>query len=537
MQILYEGVPVYTMDARHPVAEAMAVSEGRVLAVGSREELRSRYPAARRVGLSGGAIVPAFNDCHCHILSLGLDLAKADLRHCRSVAEIQRVLREWMQANPTASWVTGRAYDQNRLQESRHITRQELDTVSSEIPIYLSHVSKHGAAVNSIALKQAGITSETPDPDDGVILRDERGDPTGILLESASSLVSRHIPKPDESRATDAILKACHDLARRGILAASDASTGWLNLEMETRAYTRAMEQGAPVRMTLMPLYDSAKKAGWLETGSPPRFSGFGEGDEPATSRFPNLEDRASNLRWGSIKLFADGALTTRTAAMREPYVDTLTTGVLMYAPEELIARIRTIHASGWQCAVHAIGDHAIELVLEGYRQAQAELPREDARHRIEHAMLMTDDLLQQMAALGVIAVPQPEFLWWLGPAYLTGLGERAANLMPYKTWLRSGIAVAFSSDQPVVPGDPIVGWRAAVDRKNREGQVMGAAECLDPLTALRLFTVGAAYATFDPEIGTLTPGKHADFILLSHRPEQLLEEEMEVLGSSCSLA
>lgn len=536
MQVLYEGVPVYTMDDRQPVVEAMAVSDGRVLAIGSCEELRSRFPSAKRVGLSGGAVVPAFNDCHCHILPLGLDLTKADLRSCRSVADVQHVLREWMQANPSAPWVLGRAYDQNRLQEGRHITRQELDAVSAEKPVYLSHVSKHGSAVNTAALKQAGITAQTTDPTDGVIQRDKRGEPTGTLLESASSLVSRHIPKPDEAQAADAILKACHHLANRGILAASDASTGWLNLEMETRAYRKALEQGAPVRMTLMTLYDPANESGWLELGYTHRLSGFGEGSEPAASRFPNLEDRTTNLRWGCIKLFADGALTTRTAAMREPYIDTNTTGVLMYEPEELIARIRTVHASGWQCAVHAIGDRAIELVLEAYRQAQAELPREDARHRIEHAMLMTDDLLQEMAALGVIAVPQPEFLWWLGPAYLTGLGERATNLMPYKTWLKAGVAVAFSSDQPVVPGDPIVGWRAAVDRKSGQGQVMGAEECLDPLTALRLFTAGAAHATFDPEIGTLTPGKRADFILLSHRPEQLLEQDMQVLGSSCDL-
>jgi predicted amidohydrolase YtcJ len=531
MHILYEGVPIYTMDDRQPVVEAMVVSEGRVAAIGRREELYARYPAARRIGLTGGAATPAFNDCHCHLLSLGLDLAKADLRNCRSVADIQQVLREWMNANPDALWIIGRAYDQNRLQEARHITRQELDAVSSEKPIYLSHVSKHGAAANTAALKKAGVTSETPDPGDGVIIRNEKGEPTGILLESATSLVSRHIPKPDESKMADAILEAAHHLARRGILAASDASTGWLDLEAETRAYAKALERGAPVRMTLMTLYDAAKRVGWLNPSSGTQNSQLGDLLFDPQSAIHNPQ-----LRLGSIKLFADGALTTRTAAMREPYMDTPTTGVLMYEPEELIERIRTVHLSARQCAVHAIGDRAIELVLEGYRRAQVEMPREDARHRIEHAMLMADDLLQQMVELNIIAVPQPEFLWWLGPAYLTGLGERATNLMPYKTWLKSGVAVAFSSDQPVVPGDPIIGWRAAVDRKNGQGEAMGADECLDPLTALRLFTVGAAYATFDPDIGTLTPGKRADFIILSHRPEQILEKEMKVVGISCYL-
>ncbi len=522
-----EGVPIYTFWEPVPIAEAMVVQDGRVVAVGERAELGARYPQAKRVRLDGGAIVPAFNDCHCHVLALGIDLGKADLRGCTSIPEIQHRLREWAAQNPDAPWILGRAYDQNLLQERRHLTRHELDAVSRERPIFLNHVSKHGAAVNSRALAIAGITRETPDPPDGIIVRDERGEPTGILLESAVWLVSRHIPKPTGAELTAAARRAMDDLARRGILAASDASTGWLDLQEEVNAYVRALEQGAPVRLTLMPLYDAALNAGWLD-----RPEQAGE----ATGFSPEPPGPHSDLRWGAIKLFADGALTTRTAAVREPYADTDTTGTLMYEPDELMERILKVHRAGWQCAVHAIGDRAIELVLQGYQRALQAMPRADHRHRIEHAMLMADDLLEQMQALGVVAVPQPEFLWWLTVAYLHALGERARVLMPYRSWLQRGIAVAFSSDQPVVPGDPIIGWRAAVTRTSRDGTCLLPDEALDPLTALRLFTVGSAYATRDAELGTLAPGMQARWVLLSHPPDEIAVADMQVLTTSAQI-
>jgi hypothetical protein len=304
-----------------------------------------------------------------------------------------------------------------------------------------------------------------------VIVRDASGEPTGILLESAANLVSRHIPKPTQAELAQAVHRACEDLARRGILAASDAATGWHDLEAEAAAYAQALEEGAPVRMTLMPLYGAAQRAGWLEQ---PEQAG------EATGFRPQPPSPHPDLRWGAVKLFADGAFTTRTAALRQPYADTPTTGVLMYEPDDLMARILTVHRAGWQCAVHAIGDRAIELMLQGYRRALEAYPRPHHRHRIEHAMLMADDLLVEMQALGVVVVPQPEFLWWLTGAYLKGLGERAVSLMPFRSWLQAGVALGFSSDQPVVPGEPILGWRAAVTRTSRDGT------CLSPDEALR---------------------------------------------------
>ncbi len=522
-----EGAPIYTFWEGCPVSESMVVRNGRIVDIGLRADMTARYPEANPLVVDGKAIVPAFNDCHCHILALGIDLGKADLRGCSSLEQIHERLRQWMDANPDSPWVLGRAYDQNLLPGGQHLTRHDLDRICPDRPVYINHVSKHGALVNTRALQIAGITAETPDPPDGVILRNERGEPTGVLLESATNLVSRHIPKLDRTGLVKAIHRACGDLARRGILSASDAATGWLDLEQEVSAYAQALQEGAPVRITLMPLYDVARLAGWLDT---PEQAG------EATGFNPKPETGHPDLRWGAVKLFADGAFTTRTAALRQPYADTPTTGVLMYEPEELFERISKVHRAGWQCAVHAIGDRAIELVLESYRRALAEHPRPHHRHRIEHAMLMADDLLETMRRLRVVVVPQPEFLWWLTRAYLKGLGERALTLMPFRSWLQNGIVIGFSSDQPVVPGDPIIGWRMAVTRTSIDGTCLNPQEGIDPLTALCLFTVGSAYATYDDAIGALKPGMQARFMVLSHPPEQIAEVDMQVVATSYSL-
>ena len=525
--IRIEGAPIYTFWEPCPLAEAMVVHGGRIVDLGTKADMGARYPQARRWVAEGAAIVPAFNDCHAHVLPLGIDLGKADLRGCTSVAEIQQRLCTWMEQHPNAEWVLGRAYDQNLLPGGQHLSRYDLDAICPDRPVYINHVSKHGALVNTRALQLAGITRDTPDPADGVIVRDVDGEPTGVLLESASTLVARHLSKPTQAELVQAVHRAAQDLARRGILCASDASTGWLDLEAEVSAYAQALEEGASVRLTLMPLYGAAERVGWLNTEPP-----SGE----ATGFTPRPPSPHSNLRWGAIKLFADGAFTTRTAALRQPYADTPTTGVLMYEPAELSARIGTVHRSGWQCAVHAIGDYAIECVLDGYDQALTEVPKPHHRHRIEHAMLMADDLLERMQRLGVVVVPQPEFLWCLTNAYLAGLGDRAIQLMPFRSWVERGIAVGFSSDQPVVPGDPIIGWRTAVTRTSRDGTCLAPNEGLDPLTALRLFTVGSAYATGDEEVGTLAPGKQARFMVLSHSPETIAETEMRVVATTADL-
>ena len=368
-------------------------------------------------------------------------------------------------------------------------------------------------------METAGVTGDTPDPADGVIVRDESGQATGLLLENAMLIVEGSMPTPSLEQMRHAIYNAGVFYAKRGILAASDAYTGKIwGMEKEWKAYAGALELGSKVRTTLMPHVDPAFELGWQQKA---------EVVPPA---------RHPELRLGAMKIMADGALTSRTAAMHDPFEDQDTTGILIYPEEELIDLIVKSHLGGWQVAVHGIGDRAIDLCLDGIEKGQSLSPREDARHRIEHCMVMTGSIMDRLQAGKVYACAQPEFIYSLAHAYVQGLGERAQGLMPYRSWLKRGIPQCFGSDQPVCPGDPIIGWRAAVNRKGKDGTVLGPDECLDPITALKCFTLGSADATFDDAIGSLEPGKQARFVVLNLSPEDILDGSMKVVSNGYEL-
>ncbi len=520
MQTLFTGAPVHTLWDEKPRVEAMVVEDGIITAVGERRELSRQFPGARRIALDGGSVIPAFNDCHSHILSAGLALTRADLRGCRDSAEIEARLREWMESGNREGWVMGIGYDQDLLPAKRHISRYDLDRITRTRPIAVRHTSGHCTVVNSKALEMTGLNSQTPDPPAGRIVRDDSGQPTGVLLERAWLLVERHIPPPDVEEIALAVRKICEVMARRGILSASDATTGRLSgLETECRGYARALERGAKVRMTLMPHYDQAAAIGWLE------------GRRNAVLPQPH-----PGLRLGAIKLYIDGALGPRTAALKEPYADASVSTVMIYPPEEFNRRVLTAHRGGWQVAVHAIGDLAVELCIRAFENAQGAFPRSDARHRVEHCFLTDGTMVRDMIRLGILAVVQPEFIYHLAHYYRPALGDRTDRGMPCRTWLEAGVKVAFSSDQPVVPGDPIVGWRTAVSRKHKTGFTVAPEEGLDPLTALKCFTAGSAWAILDEGAGILAPGKRAEFVVLSHPPEKILEEDMKVVTTSAFL-
>ena len=520
MLILFEGVPIYTLWDPLPRAEALVVRDGVICAAGSRREMRAQFPGAKRMPIEGGALVPAFNDAHCHILSTGLDLTKVNLRDCRSFAEIQAKLQSWGEEKKNEGWILGVGYDHNLLPNACHISRYDLDKVAPGRPILLRHSSGHCAVANSKALDLSGVTGQTPEPMGGLILRDEGGKPTGVLLElKAIELVEKNIPRPTLDEMTSAILKATDRMARRGILSASDAWTGKLSgLEAEWQAYAKALERGAPVRVTLMPEYKQVTDAGWLNRDAviPPAHH--------------------PNLRLGAIKLFLDGAITPRTAALKEPYEDGSVTPVMAYPSEEFMGMVIPAHLGGWQLAVHAIGDKAVELVIQAYSRAQGVMSRANARHRIEHCTVVSDGMIKQMAQLGIVVVTQPEFIHYWDHGIISALGERSKRCMPFRSWVEAGVAVGFGSDQPVVPGDPVIGWREAVTRMHRGGSIVGSGERLDPLTALKCFTIGSSYAIFDPSVGCLAPGKRADFMVLSHLPGEIAEADMKVLTSSCFL-
>ncbi len=514
---LVEGAPVYVMDAAHTVAEAMVVFEGRVLAVGGRRALRERFPRARRTPADGAAVVPAFNDCHAHLLRLGQDMTRAELRYCRTAEDIRKALRD--NDDRKNGWLVGVNYDQNILPGGRHLDLDELDRIGGDRPVYLFHLSRHEGLANTRALRLAGVTHGTPDPPEGKIERDEAGRPTGRLLEMAVSLVEEALPEPSDRELSQAIHAALEHQARRGILAATDATSGkWFGMEREWEAYRRVLSGGAAVKVTLMPDVDVCRDHRWMDR------------DRVALPPAP------PNLSLGPMKLIADGAITNQTAAVRRPYERGGGNGFLVYPEDELKAMIVRAHRGGWRCAIHAIGDRTIGLCLDAFVQADRECPRPDVRHRLEHCMMVDDRIIRRMVACGVIPCAQPEFIFHLGHAYRGAVADRADALMPYRSWLRAGLTLAFGSDQPIVTGDPILGWRAAVDRRTRDGDTLGEAERLLPLEALRAYTGGSALACGDPGIGSLEPGKEARFAVLSHPPESILDPGMRVVTTSAEL-
>jgi predicted amidohydrolase YtcJ len=509
-KVLLTNANLQTMDTALPSAREVLIEDGRVAAV---ENGDIRRPSeTKQIDLRGLTVVPGFNDCHMHILPYGLDLAQADLSPAAGVTDVPTLiaaLRWWADKNARSEWVLGNRYDQNTFPGAAHPARSELDAAFPDRPVYVMQTSKHAGTANSVALKLAGVTRDTVDPEGGEIVRDALGEPTGVLLESALGLVTRRIPRPDKAGMIAAIRRAHDALVRAGVTSASDLNTGWYDMETEIACYRKAAEEGAPVRTTLFP-----------------HLPKFGRPDEAPSRKgfarfFGDEQVGLGGVRLGPAKLFSDGALTVRTAALREPYVDGSGTGMLLHPPEELKAYIRAAHAGGWQVAVHAIGDRAVELVLDGYAEAQAAQPRNGARHRIEHAMLLDDGLIGRFVQQEVIPVVQPEFITRLGDAYVLGLGEeRAARLNPTASLQRAGLGVPFSSDCPIVPGAPLDGIRAAARRTTRTGKLLGPEERITPEDGLRNYTYWAAYSSFDEgETGTITEGKRADLTILSGDP------------------
>ncbi|MCC6728367.1 MAG: amidohydrolase [Chthonomonadales bacterium] len=531
MDLLLVNGRILTMSAANPVVEALAIARGRVAAVGSAAALRSAAPpGARVVDLAGRTVTPGFNDSHMHVLPYGMDLAQADLSPragVRDIAGLVDALRRWAAAHPAADWVRGSRYDQNVFPGAAHPTRADLDAAFAERPVWVSQTSKHAGACNSAALRLAGVDQNTPDPDGGAIVRDEAGEPTGVMLESAMGLVTRWLPKPGRAAMVEAIRRACEALLRVGVTSASDLNTGWFHMATEIEAYRQAVDQRAALRITLCP-----HAVDFGEPQDVPSREAFAA--DCGLDRPPSAEPGQGGVRLGPAKLFSDGALTVRTAALREPYVDGAGDGMLLHPVDELRSYVRSAHAAGWQVATHAIGDRAIAEVLDAYAMACGEDAGVERRHRVEHAMLLTPDLRQRLVRQRVVPTMQPEFVARLGDAYVMGLGEeRAATLNPVASLLRAGVGVPFGSDCPIVPGAPLDGVRAAIARTTASGRVLGPTERIGAADALRNYTWWSAYSTFDEaETGSLERGKRADLVVLSADPAADGPDPVEVVAT-----
>ena len=500
---------IYTMDADKPVATTMAIGrDGRLNGIGTESEIgRMGGPGVQRIDLGGRTVLPGFFDCHLHMLWLGHNLMQVDLSSppVKSIEDIVRLLSDRVAADASAPCILGNRYDQNKLKEKSHPDRRDLDKVATDRPVRIVHTSGHAAVVNSFALEALGIDRNTPDPQGGEIVRDAAGEPTGLLLETASwSWLDRIIPEATKAQNLDALQRTSKYLLSRGITSASDANTKPSDIDLYQEAVLR---KALRVRTNLM--------VGWPELIE-------AEGRDPTPDEMQPTGCTYHELHVGQAKLFSDGAITTRTCWLTQPFEGTPENyGLPLHEPAELMDLVCRAHDMGWQIATHAIGDKAVDLVLKAYAQAQQRNTRRKPGHRIEHCMLLDKGLISRLRRQNVWSVGQPEFLSQLGDAYISALGEeRAFRLSPYATLDDSGVAQAFSSDCPVVPGSPLAGIRAAVQRTTPNGVVLNADECISAEAAIYAYTAAPAYATrTERDRGTLSTGKFADFVVLSANP------------------
>jgi predicted amidohydrolase YtcJ len=507
-------------DMDHGPTDAMAVSGGRVVAIGTD---CAGLDARRRVDLGGYTVVAGFHDAHNHMVSYGLSLDQLDLSSppITHVEQIYDLVARRAARQDEATWIIGSGYDQNKL-IGGHPLRSRLDRAAPRHHVWLQHTSGHMCTVNTRVLDQLDLSAV---PEGGDLALDDQGSPTGLLREQAQLLLRPLVYPLPSDVLVRAIARAGEQYAAEGLTSVQEAGIGggWIgHSPVELGAYQDARDGGRlHVRTTLMIALESLHDLGAHDTD----VMGLGL-DLGLRSGFGD-----DWLRIGPVKIFADGSLIGRTAAMSSGYADEPdNVGYLQRPVAELREAIRRAHRAGWQVATHAIGDLAVREVVTAYAMALDEQPRPDHRHRIEHCGVSRPADVARMAALGVIPVPQGRFVNEIGDGMLAALGpERTAWCYRARSFLDAGLPLPASSDRPVVRGAPLLGLADLVRRQTVDGVILAPYERLTPAEAIRAYTWGSAYAAFrEDTVGTLEAGKLADFVVLSADPLAVLDPGAE---------
>ena len=490
-----------------PVAEAVAVRGNQILALGTTADIEThRGDATTVVDAKGGSVLVGFNDAHVHFLSGGESLDRVNLFDAKTVAEAQQAIREFASAGPDRPRVLGRGWLYGTFPGGLP-TRQQLDEVVSDRPALMECYDGHTVWVNTKALELAGITPETPDPPNGLIVRDAKGEPTGVLKESAQRLVNKILPEPTRDEKLELIRKAIRRAQSLGVTSVQNAGMDPDEFELYAELERRG-ELG--VRM-------------YAALSAPP---GFSEEDAARYEEVLKQHPGTPLLKTGAIKMFADGVIESHTAAMLEPYANKDTTGIPNYTVEDMNRIVAMMDGNGWQVFIHAIGDRGIRMALDAYEHA-AEVnpaPARGRRHRIEHIEAVSADDIPRFAKLGVIASMQP---FHANPiqnvleVWAVNLGpERASRAWAWKSIQDAGGRLAFGTDWPVVDIVPQPGIHTALTRQTLDGEPEGGfvpEQRLPLKNVLDVWAAGSAYASFEDERkGTLAPGMLADVVVLS---------------------
>jgi predicted amidohydrolase YtcJ len=515
---IWSGGQIVTVDDARPTAEAVAVRDGRIVAVGTRADVERRFagPKTLRHDLKGRTLLPGFVDAHGHVTGVGFQAVVANLLpppdgRVDSIEALQRTLREWMAANPwhrDYGLVMGFGYDDSQLKEQRHPTREELDAVSGELPVLLIHQSGHLASLNGAALRKAGIGPDTPDPKGGVIRRkDGSREPSGTLEETAQLLaLMKLMPALGETQQL-ALLEAGQALYLRfGHTTAQDGRTSPGDLKMLPRAATR----GA-LKLDVVAYPDLLMN-----------------GDDPVLKGPLHARTYTNGFRIGGVKLSLDGSPQGKTAWLSRPYFRPPEGQPATYAgyptlkDEEATAQVLRAFRNGWQVLVHTNGDAAIDQFLAAVERASSQVPRADRRPVMIHGQTLRLDQVDRVKALGIFPslFPMHTFYWgdWhrdsvLGP-------ERATNISPTGWLMQRGMMFSSHHDAPVALPDTMRVLSATVNRTTRSGQVLGPEHRVEPIVGLKAMTLWAAYQHFEEKTkGSIEVGKLADFAVLSDNP------------------
>ena len=504
---------VWTLDAAKPEAQAVAVWQGRILAVGTTEAIRPLIgPKTRVVDLRGRRVLPGFSDCHVHLLSGGLQLRRVDLKDAADEAEFGRRLKAFDKQLPPGRWMLGGNWDHDRAFRGRLPTAALVDRYVADRPCFLSRYDGHMALANSRALELSGIIAATPDPPGGEIVRDPQSkQATGILRDTAMRLVSDNVPSLDDDDMAEAIEAALELAGRLGITSIDDMAGGGSDIcRRLLRLYQRLARDGRlTARIHLCwPLEE------WMELAGLGIEKNFGD----------------EFVKVGGVKGFIDGSLGSSTAKMWQPYLnEPQSTGIFVTAPGALGDMIQKADTAELAVAVHAIGDRGNSALLDLFADATKSNGPRDRRFRIEHAQHLRPEDFPRFAELGVIASMQPyhaidDGRWAEGRID----AERCRSSYAFRSLLDTGARLAFGSDWPVAPLDPLLGIDAAVNRRTLDGKHPRgwfAEQRIAVAEAIRAYTADAAYAnSAENRLGSIVPGKLADMVVLSR--DILAEDE-----------
>ncbi len=505
---------IVTMNSKQPKAKAIAIKNDKFVAVGTDKQILAYAGKnTKKIDLKGKTVVPGFIDAHVHGASLGRVLSQINLRSVKSIREIQRKVKQKAEKTAESDWIIGRGWDQDKLAERRYPSRFDLDQAAPRHPVFLLRVCGHLGVVNSKAMRLAEITKHTKPPKGGRIDKDpETGEPNGVLRENALNLVANVLPRSGEEELTSICLLACQKMVEEGITTAH-----WIiSSSSEFRVLQKLNSSNMlPMRIyALIPvdLLDNLIKLG-LSTG-------FG----------------SDKIRVGSVKILADGSLGARTAALKQPYNDASETeGMMLYSQNQLEKYVKKAHEANLQLAIHTIGDKTVEMVLKILEKELREVPKENHRHRLEHVSVLNPRLIKRMRKIGIVTSVQPHFVvsdFWV----VDRLGKaRARWTYAFKSLLKEGIIAMGSSDAPVEPVSPILGVFAAGARKTFPQEQLTVDE------ALRLYTVNAAYGSFEEDVkGSIEKSKLADLVVLSQDPYKTapqhiknIKVDMTVIGGN----